>query len=98
MSNLNLLKLLFAGLLLGAGAAQAAGPTSASEVPGAWYADQIVTPATARGVTQSVFPSAAHEHGPIPTHRTDVQPSRTRPSIGATSPFPSSPNESGPVM
>ena len=48
MANTTLSKLLFAGLLVGAGAAQAAGPVSVSEVPGAWYADRIqaTTPAT----------------------------------------------------
>jgi hypothetical protein len=94
MSNRKLSKLLLAGLLLGAGAAQAAGPTSVSEVPGAWYADRIVTSDTARGAAQPVFPISVSEYGPI--GHDYVEPSRPRPSMaGRTLPFPASPNESG---
>ena len=94
MSNSKVSKLLLAALLLGAGAAQAA-PSSAIEVPGAWYADQIV-PRDARGATQP-FPTAAYEHGPTVPEYADT--TRTRPSFaGNTPPFPSSPNESGSVL
>ena len=92
MTNLKLSKVLFAGLLLTAGAAQAAAPKSVSEAPGAWYADQIVTSDLARGAAQPVFPTAAYEHGF--TGRSYVQESRTQPGIaGSTSSFPTSVNE-----
>jgi hypothetical protein len=90
-------KLVFAGLLLGADAVQAAGPTSVSEAPAAWYADRIVTSDTARGAAAPVIPAAAYEHGT--TVNSQVDAPRTRPGIaGMTLPFPSSPNESGAVL
>ena len=94
MSSSKVSKLLLAALLLGAGVAQAA-PSSAIEVPGAWYADQIVVTDT-RGSTQP-FPAAAYEHGPtVPQY---AETTRARPSFaGHTPAFPSSPNESGPVL
>ena len=99
MANANVSKVLIAGLLLGASAAQAAAPTSVSEVPAAWYADQIRTTEPARGAAQPVFPTVAYEHGPNGHQYADVQPSRTRPSIaGSTVPFPASPNETGSVL
>jgi hypothetical protein len=62
MSNLQIAKTLVAGLLLSAGAAQAAAPASVTEVPDAWYADQIVV--RAHTPTPNVsFPAAAYEHG-----------------------------------
>ena len=99
MANTTLAKLLIGGFLLGAGAAQAAGPVSVSEVPGSWYADRITTTASAQGAVQPVYPSAAYEHGPLVQRDVDVSRTRTRPSIaGPTLPFPSSPNETGPVL
>jgi hypothetical protein len=98
MSNSNLSKVLIAGLLLGAGAVQAAVPASVSEVPGAWYADQITTAPATRGATNVTYPSAAYEHGAYGQHA-EVNATRTQPSIaGRVIPFPSSPNESGPVL
>jgi hypothetical protein len=94
MSNSKVSRLLLAALLLGAGVAQAA-PSSAVEVPGAWYADQIVV-TDARGTTQP-FPTAAYEHGP--TVAQTAETTRIRPSFaGTTAPFPASPNESGSVL
>jgi hypothetical protein len=99
VANTTLSRLLIGGLLLGAGAAQAAGPISISEVPASWYADRISTTEPLRGATQSVFPSGAYEHGPIIQRNADVQRSRTRPSVaGSTVPFPASPNESGSIL
>jgi hypothetical protein len=90
-------KLFLAALLLAAGAAQAAAPSSAIEIPAAWYADQIVVADAARGATQPVFPGAAYEHGPIGVQY--AEPARLRSSIaGGTTPYPSSPNESGSVL
>ena len=99
MSNANLSRLLVAGLLLGAGAVQAAAPTSVSEVPGAWYADQITTPPSTRSATNVTYPTAAYEHGAYGQQHIEVNVTRTQPSIaGRVIPFPSSPNESGPVL
>jgi hypothetical protein len=99
MSNVNLSKLLVAGLLLGAGAAQAAVPTSVSEVPAAWYADQITTPASTRGATNVTYPTAAYEHGAYGQEHVEVNRTSTQPSVASRIiPFPSSPNESGPVL
>ena len=99
MAKTTLSKLLIGGLLLGAGAAQAAGPISVSEVPGSWYADRITTTQPLRGATEPVFPSAAYEHGPLPYRNVEVQLPRTRPTVaGAIVPFPASPNETGPVL
>ena len=97
MANTTLARLCIGGLLLGAGVAHAAGPTSISEVPASWYADRIATTASPHGATQPVFPSAAYEHGSL------VQRDRgiPRPSgsiAGASVPFPSSPNETGRVL
>ena len=97
MKQRTLSKLVLAGLLLGAGAVQAAGPTSVSEAPAVWYAERITTADTARGAATPVFPAAAYEHG-ITIHR-HVDAPRTRPGIaGMTLPFPSSPNESGAAL
>ena len=99
MANTTLSRLLIGGLLLGAGAVQAAGPVSVSEVPGAWYADRIGTADPQRGATQPVYPSSAYEHGPLLQRDVDVQRPRIRPSIsGSTLPFPASPNETGSVL
>ena len=99
MSNANLSRLLFAGLLLGAGAAQAAAPTSVSEVPAAWYADQIRIAEPVQGAASPVFPTAAYEHGSYGHPYADTGRTRTQPSVaGPTIPFPSSPNESGAVI
>jgi hypothetical protein len=99
VANTTFSKLLIGGLFLCAGAAQAAGPVSVSEVPGAWYADRISTAQPLRGATAPVYPSSAYEHGPLLQRDADVQRSRTRPSIaGSTVPFPASPNETGPVL
>jgi hypothetical protein len=90
-------KLVIAGLLLGAGAAQAAQPTSVSEVPASWYANRIQTPASAQGAVEPVFPTAAYEHGPNGLQYAERV--RTRPSVaGSTLPFPASPNETGRVL
>ena len=85
-------KLLVGSLLLAAGAAQAA-PVSVSEVPGAWYADRIVTPAHTDGARVTPFPTSAYEHGSTIGTRIEVRPSPTRGDVMI--PFPSSPNESG---
>jgi hypothetical protein len=99
VANTTLSRLLIGGLLLGAGAAQAAGPTSISEVPGSWYADRYTTTQPARGATQPIFPTAAYEHGPLVQRDVEVQRTRTRPSIASSIvPFPASPNETGPVL
>jgi hypothetical protein len=99
VAKTTLSRLLIGGRLLGAGAAQAAGPTSVSEVPASWYADRISKTEALRGATQPVFPSAAYEHGPLVERDVDVQRTRTRPSFaGVTVPFPASPNETGPVL
>ena len=99
MSNAKLSRLLIAGLLLGAGAVQAATPTSVSEVPAAWYADEIRINDAASGATAPVVPAAAYEHGPYRTHYADVQRTRTEPSVaGSTTPFPSSANETGALL
>jgi hypothetical protein len=96
MSKAKKSKLLLTTLLLAAGAVQAAGPVSVSEVPAAWYADRIVVTDT-RGATNFSFPTAAYEHGPTIAH--SVLPTRTRPSVAFTTPaFPASPNESGRVL
>ena len=98
MTNTTLSKLIFAGLLLGAGAAQAGAPVSAPEVPGAWYADRIQT-ADTRGAEGPVFPTAGYEHGPIAPQYVAAPRTQTQPSVArTTSPFPSSPNESGSVL
>jgi len=95
MTKAHFSKLFVAGLLLAAGASQAA-PISVSEVPPAWYADRIVTPDTARGATSPVFPTAAYEHG-ITVQR--YAETKTTPShAGVSLPFPASPNESGRVL
>ena len=96
MTHATLSKLLIAALLLGAGAAQAASPTSVSEAPAAWYADRIVTSDTARGAAAPTFPAAAYEHGTTVHRHADVP--RIRPEIATTLPFPSSPNETGRVL
>ena len=94
MSNAKLSGLFLAVSLLGAAAAQAAGPTSVSEVPPAWYADRIVTIAPTSGATAETFPATAQEHGPA--GRDYAQPSLTRPSVARSTPgFPASPNETG---
>ena len=98
MAKTKLSKVLLAGLLLGAGVAQAAGPTSVSEVPASWYADRIATSASALGAAQPVFPTAAYEPGLTGDHYVDVQPRRARPSLGSALPFPASPNETGRVL
>jgi hypothetical protein len=99
MSNTNLSRLLFAGLLLGAGAAQAAAPASVSEVPAAWYADQIRITETASRAVNPAFPTAAYEHGSYGHEYVETGRTRTEPSVaGRTIPFPSSPNESGVVL
>lgn len=88
-------KLLLAGVLLGAGAAQAGSPSAAPEVPGAWYAERIETVPMARGAAGPVFPTAAYEHGPA-GHHPLLSPTVARPTMaGGQRPFPASPNESG---
>ena len=99
MARTKISKLLIAALLLGAGAAHAAGPASVSEAPGAWYADRIVTPASAPGAMAPIFPSAAYEHGPYGDHYAYPERALTRPTIArSTQPFPASPNESGATL
>jgi hypothetical protein len=99
VANTTLSRLLIGGLLLGAGAAQAAGPISVSEVPASWYADRITKTAPLGGATQPVYPTAAYEHGPLPYRGVDVEVPRTRPSVaGSSVPFPASPNETGRVL
>lgn len=99
MANTNLSKLLVAGLLLGAGVAQAAGPASVSEVPASWYADRITTSQSLTGAARPVYPTAAYEHGPLLYRGVEVQSPLKRPSIaGSIVPFPASPNETGPVL
>jgi hypothetical protein len=91
--------MIFAGLLLAAGAAQAGAPVSVPDVPGSWYADRIQTAADARGAEGPVFPTASYEHGPIVPERVAVPRAKPQPSVaGSTSPFPSSPNETGSVL
>ncbi|HYC49052.1 MAG TPA: hypothetical protein VED01_26545 [Burkholderiales bacterium] len=94
MSKLQIVKTLVAGLLLSAGAVQAAAPSSVDEVPAAWYADQIVV--RAHTATHSSFPTAAYEHGlTIPF----AGATTIRPSIagGRVTP-PSSAQEHGPKL
>ena len=91
MTKASASKLLLGTLLIAAGAAQAA-PLSVSEVPGAWYADRIVTPAHTEGARVQAFPTSAYEHGSTIGTRIEVRPSPTR--GGMTLPFPSSSNES----
>ena len=99
MSNANLSRLMLAGLLLGAGAAQAAFPASVTEVPAAWYADQIQTPEHVGSAANVGYPAAAYEHGSYGDGFVTARTTRTQPSLaGRTIPFPSSPNESGPVL
>jgi hypothetical protein len=98
MSNANLSKLLFVGLLLGAGAVQAAAPTSVSEVPGAWYAAQITTAPSTRSATDVTYPTAAYEHGAYGRQHVGVSATRAPSIAGRGIPFPSSPNESGSVL
>ena len=96
MSNAKTSKLLLTALLLTAGAAQAGGPVSVSEAPGAWYADRIVI-TDPRGAANFMFPTAAYEHGPTLAY--SALPSRTRPDVASTTPtFPASPNETGRVL
>jgi hypothetical protein len=97
MTQATLSKLLIAGLLLGAGAAQAAGPTSVSEAPAAWYAERITTTDAARGAASPVFPAAAYEHGPTLQRSVAAPAPRTRPGL-ASIPFPTSVNETGSVL
>lgn len=94
MTKASVSKLLAAALLLAAGAAQAA-PTSVSEVPGAWYADRIVTPDHVESARAAPFPTSAYEHGSTIGTRVEVPLSPTH--GGVAIPFPSSPNESGKV-
>ena len=97
MSKATLSKLFIAALLLTAGAAQAAGPTSVSEIPAAWYADRILTNVPTAGAASNVFPSAAYEHGTTITRSAAV--GRVRPGIaGMTQAFPTSSYENGPVL
>jgi hypothetical protein len=99
VANTTLSQLIVAGLLLGAGAAQAGAPVSVSEAPAFWYANRIQTAADARGAESPVFPAAAYEHGPVGPERVAIPRTRTQPSVArSTSPFPSSPNETGSVM
>jgi hypothetical protein len=99
MSNASLSRLMLAGLLLGAGAAQAAVPASVTEVPAAWYADQIRTSDHVDGAANVAYPTAAYEHGSYGDGFVTARTTRTQPSLaGRTIPFPSSPNESGPAL
>jgi hypothetical protein len=94
MTKASASRYLIGTLLLAAGAAQAA-PLSVSEAPGAWYADRIITPASAESARVQSFPTSAYEHGSTIGTRIEARPSPTR--AGMTPPFPSSPNESGAV-
>ena len=97
MNQSILSKLSIAALLLAAGAAQAAGPTSVSEAPAVWYAERIATTDDLRGAAAPVFPTAAYEHGTTVSRHVDVR--RIGPGIaGMTVPFPSSVNETGRIL
>jgi hypothetical protein len=102
MSNARPSTILIAAILSAAGAAQAAGtfPVSVPDVPAAWYADRIErrVDASPTLATQSPFPSAAREHGTA--HDTAQTSSAVAPSIarGLTLGFPTSINETGPVL
>src|SRR5690242_13799390 len=99
MAHSTISKLIFAGLLLGAGAAQAAGPASVSEVPGSWYADRIQAANPLTGAQQPVVPAAAYEHGTTAPAYAGARSAGTGRSVaGAGSTFPSSPNETGRVL
>jgi hypothetical protein len=99
VANTTLSKLIFAGLLVAAGAAQAGAPVSVPDVPASWYADRIPTATDARGAEGPVFPTASYEHGPIAPERVVVPTAKPQPSVArSTSPFPSSPNETGSVL
>ena len=99
MANTTISTLVFAGLLLAAGAAQAGGPASVSEAPPFWYADRIQTMADARGAASPVYPTSSYEHGPIAPDHVAAPSTRIQPSVArSTSPFPSSPNETGSVL
>ena len=97
MTKATLSKLFVAALLLGAGAAQAAGPASVSEAPAAWYADRVVTGASTPAASTAVFPAAAYEHGTTLSRSAAVE--RARPGIAAmTPPYPTSARENGAVL
>jgi hypothetical protein len=96
MNKTILSSFLIAGFAFAADAAQAAGPTSVSEAPAVWYAERITILDSAPGAS-TPFPAAAYENGPTLERRVDVQ--RTRPGLASmTLPFPSSVNETGPVL
>ena len=89
-------KLFIGSLLIAAGAAQAASPTSVSEAPAAWYADRIMTSADTRGAMTPVFPAASYEHGITVQRQIEVRPTPSH--AGASLPFPSSAYEHGSVL
>ena len=63
MNQRFLSKLVFAGLLLGAGAVQAAGPTSVSEAPAAALVDGVVDAKDLLRDAHAPKPTAAAERG-----------------------------------
>jgi hypothetical protein len=102
MRNVRPSTIVIVGILMAAGTAQAAGtfPVSVPDIPAAWYADQIerridASPSLA---TQAVFPAAAREHGTA--HGPAQTSSAVVPSIARSvaSGFPTSINETGPVL
>ncbi len=105
MLNRRIAGVVVAGLLLGAGAVNAAGsafPSAANEFPLSLYTEmgRNATGPSKSGATGPVFPSAAIEHGP---GNSAYEPARVRsawsiaPSIAGnqSSPFPYSVNETG---
>jgi hypothetical protein len=96
-----------AGLLLGAGAAQAGEspfPYSVQEVPAAWYADRIPDRViqSASGPSSSTFPSSVADAGPNYVVRPEATRAVSHAAVSniqarvTVSPFPSSVSETGP--
>ena len=88
MLNPKLVAIVIAGLLVGAGTAQAAGtafPSSAIEVPSSLYAEtlQHETARALTGAAQPVFPSVAMEHGSSLDARIESRRAAHSPSVGS---------------
>jgi hypothetical protein len=99
MSKRKLAGVIVTGLLLSAGAVNAASPfpSSTNEVSPTGYVQNVDGPSrTDMGAAQPVFPTAAIEHGPQREVYVDVRSAGARPSIaGARTPFPVSVSETG---
>ena len=96
MSKSKLAGVVVAGLLLSAGAVNAASvfPSSANEVSPTGLTQNIEGLATS--ATLPMVPSAAYEHGPLRDVQVTARSTGARPSIaGMISPYPSAARETG---